>query len=450
MMALVMAFAGDFFPSHLMAARWQMAFTLGFHIILASFGVGLPVLMLLAEGMYLRTRDRGWRSIAIRWSRAFAVLFALGAVSGTVLSFELGLLWPEFMARFGTVIGLPFALEAIAFFLEAVFVGIYLYGWKRLSPWAHWLAGFPIAIGGLASAWFVVTVNAWMNVPAGFRLAEGTVVDVDPVAAMLNPATGAQTTHMIVAAYLVTGFVTASCYAVGLLRGRESLAHRRAFAIALIPAAILAPLQIVVGHWSAQVVARTQPVKLAAMEGQFETEAQAPLRLGGLPYEEARATRYALEIRGGLSWLAYGDAQTTVRGLNEFRRDETPPVRVVHVAFQVMVAAGMLFLCVSIVAGWCVTRHRTIPYGSPFLFLVAFCGPLSIAALEAGWVVTEVGRQPWTVQGILRTADAVTEAPGTGWILTATVAVYGVLAVGAVVVLRVLASTPLADDSDAY
>jgi len=435
-------------PSNLLAARLQMAITLGFHIVFACFGVGIPALVLLAEGMFLRSGDEGWRTLARRWSKVFAVLFAVGAVSGTVLSFELGLLWPEFMGRFGSVIGLPFTLEGFAFFVEAIFVGIYSYGWNRLSPLAHWWSGVPIAVSGLASAWFVVTANAWMNAPQGFRLVDGAVVDVRPLTAMMNSATWAQTTHMIIAAYMVSGFVVASIYAVALLGGRTTLYHRRALTLALLPAAAFAPLQLAAGHWSAQVVSRTQPVKLAAMEGQFQTEKGAPLRIGGIPDEQQRVTRYAIEIPGGLSWLAYGDRQATVRGLDDFSPNDLPPVRVVHVAFQLMVAAGMLLLLVSLSIGWSLWRHRKIPTGRWFLTAVVACGPAAVLALEAGWTVTEVGRQPWIVQGVLRTADAVTDAPGVSWVVAATLTIYGILAIGTLVVLRLLARVPLPEAAD--
>jgi cytochrome d ubiquinol oxidase subunit I len=431
--------------SNLLAARMQMAFTLGAHIILACFGVGLPVLMLFAEWRFLRTRDEGWRTLARRWSKAFAVLFAVGAVSGTVLSFELGVLWPQFMGTFGAVIGLPFTLEAFAFFLEAIFVGIYLYAWDRLSPRAHWWAGFPIALSGFASAWFVVTANAWMNVPQGFQMVGGRVVDVDPLAAMLNPATGAQTTHMILAAYMVTGFVVASVYAAALLRGRDTLYQRRAMALGLALGMSCAPVQVVVGDWAARTVAETQPVKLAAMEGQFRTEAKAPLRLGGLPDENARETRYALEIPGGLSWLAYGSTQAVVKGLDDFPPQDIPPVTIVHVAFQLMVALGTGLVLLALWAGGAVWRHRRLPESRLFLGAVVIAGPLAVIALEAGWVVTEVGRQPWIVQAIMRTADAVTAAPGIGWVFAAAVTIYVILAVGAIAVLRLLARSPLSE-----
>lgn len=432
-------------PWNLAAARWQMAFTLGCHIVLACFGVGMPVLMLMAEWQFLRTGDPGWQTLAKRWSKAFAVLFAVGAVSGTVLSFELGLLWPEFMGTFGSVIGLPFTLEGFAFFLEAIFVGIYLYGWNRLSPWAHWWAGLPIALSGVASAWFVVTVNAWMNCPRGFQLVDGRVAEVDPFAAMLNPATGAQTAHMIVAAYMVTGFVMASVHALPLLRGRDAAYHRRAIALALALAAPLTPVQMVIGDWAARVVADLQPVKLAAMEGQFQTQRHAPLRIGGLPDDKDRVTRYAIEIPGALSWLAYGDVDAEVRGLDDFPASDLPPARIVHLAFQLMVGAGTVLLLTSVLAALFAWQRRSIAGSRLFLLLLLASGPLSVLAMEAGWVVTEVGRQPWIVHGFMRTADAATTAPGVVYLLAATLAIYAALLIGTLIVLRKLATAPLAE-----
>lgn len=416
----------------LLAARSQMALTLGFHIVLACFGVGLPVLLLAAEGLYLRTKDEGWKVLARRWSKAFAVLFAVGAVSGTVLSFELGLLWPQFMGTFGAVIGMPFTLEAFAFFLEAIFVGIYLYAWDRLPPRVHWLTAFPIAISGLASAWFVVTANAWMNTPRGFVLEGGRVVDADPWAAMFNPATWAQTTHMILAAYMVTGFCVAAVYAYSKLRGNATRHASRAMALGLAMGAVLAPAQILAGDFSARLVARTQPAKLAAMEGLERTRAGAPLRIGGL-----------IEIPGGLSWLAYGDPKAVVRGLEEF--PDRPPSGIVHASFQIMVAGGTFMAAVALWSAISILRRRRLPSGKAFLEALVACGPVSVLALEAGWVVTEVGRQPWIVQGVMRTSEAVTDVPGIGWSLAAAVFIYAVLTAGTVVILRILARQALPD-----
>ena len=430
---------------NLLAARWQMAITLGAHIILAVFGVGMPVLLLAAEWRYLTTGDPLWKALAHRWSKVFAVLFAVGAVSGTVLSFELGLLWPTFMARFGPVIAFPFAMEGFAFFLEAIFVGIYLYGWNRLPGWAHWWCGIPIAISGVASAWFVVTVNAWMNTPRGFRLEDGVAVDIDPMLAMLNPSTGPQTAHMIVAAYMITGFMVASVYAWRLLRDPMSTYCRRAMLLGLTLGTAMTPIQFVVGDWIARRVADVQPVKLAAMEGQFQTEAGAPLRIGGLPDAVTRSTNYAIEIPGMLSWIAYGDRQAVVKGLDDFPRQNTPPVAVVHVAFQLMVGIGTLLLLLSLYVLMTSVRSRRMPDSRTFLRLLILAGPLSLVALEAGWVVTEVGRQPWVVQDIARTADMVTSAPYVGWMLVVTIAIYSVILGGTIAVLRILARAPLED-----
>jgi cytochrome d ubiquinol oxidase subunit I len=434
---------------NLLAARWQMAITLGAHIILAVFGVAMPVLLLVAEWRYLVTRDREWLMLAHRWSKVFAVLFAVGAVSGTVLSFELGLLWPTFMSRYGPVISFPFAMEGFAFFLEAIFVGIYLYGWKRLSPWAHWWCGVPIALAGVASAWFVVTVNAWMNTPSGFRMEGERVVEIDPFAALFNPATGPETAHMIAAAYMVAGFVIAACYAWCLLREPRSTYYRRAMTLGLVMGCVMAPLQIVVGDQIARHVAEFQPVKLAALEGQFKTEANAPARIGGWPDESIGRTRYAIEIPGMLSWLAYQNRDAVVQGLDDFPSDETPPVAVVHIAFQIMVGIGTLLAGVSLYVLVAGILQRQIPQGRKFLWLVVACGPLSVVALEAGWVVTEVGRQPWIVHGLARTADMVTRAPYAGWMLGISIAIYTVIALGTLRALGLLAMAPDAEDSRA-
>lgn len=435
---------------NLLAARLQMAFTLGMHIILACFGVGMPVLLLVSEWRYLRTNDEVWKQLAQRWSKSFAVLFAVGAVSGTVLSFELGLLWPKFMGTFGSVIGLPFTLEGFAFFIEAIFAGIYFYGWNRLPPRVHFVTGFPIAISGLASAFFVVTANAWMNSPQGFTLRDGVVIDADPIAAMFNPATASQATHMIIAAYMVTGFGVAAFYAWERLRGRDTSYQRRAMTLGVLLGVVFALPQVIVGDWAAKMVANTQPVKLAAMEGQFRTEAGAPLRIGGWPNEQTRETKYALEIPRLLSWMAYGDATAVVRGLDDFPADRVPPVRVVHLAFQIMVGIGGFLLGIAALVGWSLLRRRQLPHSRLFLWTLVASGPLAVVALESGWIVTEVGRQPWIVYGVMRTTEAVTHAPGLQWVLGITLLIYLVLGIGSLVSLRIMAAKPLTRGNDAH
>jgi cytochrome d ubiquinol oxidase subunit I len=393
------------------AARSQMAISLGFHILFAVAGIATPALMLVAEHRWIRHREAVDLELARRWAKGTAILFAVGAVSGTVLSFELGLLWPRFMALAGPVFGLPFALEGFAFFLEAIFLGVYLYGWDRVPPRAHWFAGLIIAASGVLSGIFVVTANAWMNSPTGFRLEGGRPVDIDPVAAMLGPASFSQTLHMTLAAYASVGWAVAAIHAFALRRVPDSDFHRRAYGIALVFAAIGSVLQIVSGDLSAKFVAQWQPVKLAAMEGQFETERGAPLRVGGLPDERAERTRWALEIPGGLSFLAYGDLNAEVKGLESVPRADRPPVAITHLAFQVMVGCGLLMLAVALLGAAIAWRTRRVPDAPGFLMLVVACGPLGFIALEAGWVVTEVGRQPWIVQGVMRTRDAVTPMP---------------------------------------
>jgi cytochrome d ubiquinol oxidase subunit I len=439
----LMASAVD--PLNLLCARWQMALTLGAHIMLAVFGVGMPVLLLAAEWRWLATGDAVWRELARRWSKVFAVLFAVGAVSGTVLSFELGLFWPEFMGRFGAVFGLAFTLEGFAFFLEAIFVGIYLYGWERLPPRVHWWTGVPIALSGAASAWFVVTVNAWMNVPRGLKLEGDAVVGADPIAAMFNPATPAQTTHMLLAAYMVTGFSIAAVYAWRRLRGDDSRYTRSALALGLAMGTLTTLPQLIAGDWLAKTVARTQPVKLAAMEGQFRTEAAAPLRLGGWPDEATRTTPFALEAPGLLSLLCYGDTRAVVRGLDDFPAADRPPVVVVHAAFQLMVVAGGGLLVLSAWVGWNLVRRRALPTDRCSLAAIVACGPAAMLALLAGWTTTEVGRQPWIVQHIARTADMVSESVAVPWVFGITIGVYLVLLAGTLLVLRLLARVPLAE-----
>ncbi|GBC87394.1 Putative cytochrome bd menaquinol oxidase subunit I [bacterium HR12] len=424
------------------AARAQMAVSLGFHIVFASLGIGLPVLLLYAEYRANRTGDAVWMALARRWAKAFGILFAVGAVSGTVLSFALGLFWPRFMGRWGGVIGLPFALEAFAFFVEAIFLGIYLYGWDRLSPWTHWLSGVPIALSGAASAWFVVTANAWMQSPAGFRLKGGTVVDVDPIRAMLNPATPVMTTHMLIAAYMATGLAVASVYAVWMRRGRRDAYHRRGLAAGLALGLALAPAQVVVGDRAARFVAERQPVKLAALEGQWETQARAPLRIGGIPLPGQERTAFAIEIPGGLSWLAYGDPNAVVKGLEEVPPGDRPNVLLVHLAFQAMVAVGFGLLALGLWAGISRWRRKRLPEGRWFLRAVAAAGPAAFLAIEAGWIVTEVGRQPWIVQGLMRTAEGVTTRPGVQWNLAATIAVYLLLGAACAWLLLRLARRP--------
>ena len=415
--------------SDLLAARSQMAMSLAFHIIFAVVGIGMPVLMVIAERRWQKTGDPIYLELAKRWAKGTAILFAVGAVSGTVLSFELGLLWPAFMEAAGPIIGMPFSLEGFAFFTEAIFLGVYLYGWDRITPRAHLWAGILVAVSGAASGVFVVIANAWMNAPTGFELVNGRIANVDPIAGMMNPMAFPQTLHMTLAAFAATGFAVAGIHAFLLLFDRDNAFHRRALSIALLVGAPAALLQPVSGDLSAKAVARLQPAKFAAMEAHFRTGTRVPLLIGGWPDMDTGETAYAIRIPGGLSFLAFGDFDAEVKGLEEFPRDEWPHVPIVHTAFQIMVALGTYLVLVSLWAAWVGWRRRDVGADRRLLVALALATPMGFIAIEAGWTVTEVGRQPWIIYGVMRTADAVTPMPGLIYPFTAFTVLYCFLAV---------------------
>ncbi|WP_433362349.1 cytochrome ubiquinol oxidase subunit I [Streptosporangium sp. CA-115845] len=432
--------AGAASAMDLLAARLQMAVSLGWHIVLSCMGVGMPVLLVFTEWRAIRTGDDDYMRLARKWARAVGVLFAVGAVSGTILSFELGLLWPGLMGTYGQVMGFPFALEGIAFFIEAIFIGVYLYSWDRLPPRIHLLTGIPVMIAGTASAFFVVSANAWMNQPVGFEAQNGKITSVDPWGAMLNPATPLQTTHMIVAAFMVAGFLVASVYAVAMLRGRRDRYHRLGFLVPFTLASIFTPLQILVGDLIARFLATNQPIKLAAAEALFQTRAGAPLSIGGFVVNDE--LRYALEIPYGLSLLVGLHPGTVVQGLNIVPPADRPPVNPVHLAFDTMVGIGFFLL---LMAAWFALtwwRRRDLPRSPWFLRLAAVSGVAAVVAVETGWIVTEVGRQPWVVYNKLRTADGVNPAPGLWLGFLALLLVYLFLTVAIGYVLRRLAREP--------
>jgi cytochrome bd ubiquinol oxidase subunit I len=390
----------------LMAARLQMEVSLGFHMFFAALGIGMPLMMLIAEWQWLKTGQAHYRNLAKTWGKATALTFAVGAVSGTALSFELGLLWPSFMALAGGVIGPAFALEGYAFFIEAIFLGLYLYGWDRLSPRAHWWTGVPVAVSGLMSGVLVVAANAWMQAPGGFELtADGALASSRVLASFESPAWLHMAVHSSLSTYIATGFAVAGVYAAGMLRGRRDLYHRSALGIALGVAGVAALLQPLSGDWSARKMTEYQPAKLAAAEAHFETSSHVPLMIGGWPDEEGNV-RYALHIPNALSYMIGRSAETVVTGLNDFPRDERPPVALTHIAFQIMVACGFALI---LVAGWYwFGRWRRRGEAPLLLWLLLAASPLGFLALQTGWVVSEVGRQPWVIYGVMRTADGVT------------------------------------------
>ena len=424
--------------SNLLAARNQMAFTLGFHIILACMGVAFPAIMLIAEYRGRKHNDADALKLAERWSRGVAVLFAVGAVTGTVLSFELGLLWPEFMRRFGDAFGIAFAIEGLFFFTEAIFIAIYIYGWKRLPGWAHFWSGVPIVIAGLGGAASVVAANSWMNQPAGFDLdAQGKVTDVQPWEVLTNPAAGYEIPHMILAAYMVAGFLVASVYAVGMLKGKRDRYHRIGFLIPFTVAAIATPIQLFVGDTAAREIADHQPAKFAAMECVYETGPDQTEYIFGIC--EDNEVKYGIGIPGLDSFLVGWSTDTVVKGLDQIPDDEQPkPLTLLHTAFDVMVGIGTALMLLVLWFAWVWWRRRDLPQTVWFLRAAAASGVAAVVALEAGWIVTEVGRQPWIVQGYMTVEEAVTGAQGLWWVFGFTFLLYVALGVGAYLVLRTL------------
>jgi cytochrome bd ubiquinol oxidase subunit I len=427
---------------HLLQARQMQALSFTAHIPLVCFGIAFPAMVLLMEWWGQRTGDPLCRTIARRWSRVMITLFAIGAITGTVLSFEMGVLWPNFTATFGGVFGLGFAIEGFSFFLEAIFLGIYVYGWDRLSPRMHLLSGIPIAVTGFLGSWMVISVNAWMNHPSGFRLVGGRVVDVHPWKALFgNDFLWHELIHMYVAAYVVTGFVMAGAYAVARLRGRWTRYERVAIVVPLMIAALAAPIQILIGDWAARTVHRAQPTKLAAIEGLAKTTDGAPLHVLGW-YDDGKI-RHGLRIPKLLSTLASHDPNARVQGLDAVPPGDRPPVNVVRIAFQTMVAIGTLLAALGVLTLLVRVRRRRLPTRRAYYAAVAAAGPLSVVALVAGWVTTEVGRQPWVVYGVMRTSDAVTGAGVIPISYAGLWALYLAVGAGTAWVLRRLARLPV-------
>ena len=432
------ALASD--PAQLLPAREQMAFTLGFHIILVPFGVAFTFITMVANYLGVRRGDRDALVLAERWSKAAAVLFAVGAVSGTVLSFELGLLWPRLMGRFGAAYGIPFAVEGIFFFLEAIFIAIYIYGWRRLRPWPHFWTGLPVVLSGIGGTASVVAANGWMNLPGGITLRDGNVVDVRPLAVFFNRAFWYESLHMLLAAYIVAGFLVAGVYAAGMLRGRRDRYHRLGFLLPFTVAAVVIAPQVFVGDVAAREVFKKEPAKFAAIEMLSRTDDHVPETLGGVLASDG-GVRYGLSIPSGASLLAGFSRSTRIRGLDAVPAEVRPRARlatIVHLSFDLMVGTAFLLLGLSLwfALGW--WRRRDLPRSRWFLRCAALSGLVSLVSLEAGWVVTEVGRQPWTVVGLLLTRDAVATSGNLWLFFTGTLVIYVTIGAGAVVVLRMM------------
>jgi cytochrome d ubiquinol oxidase subunit I len=427
---------------YLLEARQMQALSFAVHIPLVAFAISFPVMVLFVEWLGRRTGDQLYLTLARRWTRVMVALFAVGVITGTVLSFEMGLLWPNFTGTFGSVFGLGFAIEGFSFFLEAIFIGIYVYGWGRLSPRAHLLSGIPIVITGITGSLMVISVNAWMNHPGGFQLHGGKVTHVDPFQALFaNTWLWHELIHMYIAGYIVSGFIVAGCYAFSRLRGRWGRYERVALAVPLTVAALASPVQILVGDWAARDVATTQPIKLAAIEGLYKTTRGAPEHILG--WYTDQEVKYGIAIPHLLSLLAFHSWDAKVQGLQTVPASQRPPINTVRIAFQSMVGIGTLLgvLGVAYLVIW-IWRKR-LPESTWFYRAVVLAGPLAVVALISGWVVTEVGRQPWVVYRVMPTAAAVTGAHGIPVGYGALAASYLVVACGLVWVLRRLARAPL-------
>jgi cytochrome bd ubiquinol oxidase subunit I len=432
-------------PAHqayLLEARQMQALSFAVHIPLVAFGIAFPALVLFVEWLYLRTGDPLYRTLARRWTRVLVALFAVGVITGTILSFEMGLLWPNFTGTFGSVFGLGFAVEGFSFFMEAIFIGIYVYGWGRLSPRAHFASGIPVAIAGFTGSLTVISVNAWMNHPTGFRLVHGKAVDVHPLKALFaNSYLWHELIHMYIAGYIVVGFTVAGAYAFGRLRGRFGRYERTALAIPLTIAALASPVQVLVGDWAGREVAATQPTKLAALEGVGRTSRGVPIHILGW-YTGGRV-KYGIAIPHGLSLLAFHSWNAKVQGLDAVPPSQRPPVNIVRFAFQAMVGIGTLMALLGIVYLVVRVRRKRLPASTWFYTAVLAAAPLSVVALICGWIVTEVGRQPWVVYRVMPTTDAVTGASGIPIGYATLAAVYVGVAVAVVWILRRLARAPL-------
>jgi cytochrome d ubiquinol oxidase subunit I len=429
--------------AYLLEARQMQALSFAVHIPLVCFGIAFPAMVLRAEWLWMRTGDELYRVLAMRWTKVMVALFACGVVTGTILSFEMGLLWPGFMGTFGAVFGLGFALEGFSFFVEAIFIGIYVYGWNRMSPRAHFLSGIPIVLAGLTGSLFVLSVNSWMNDPRGFTLRGGHVTDVEPFTALFrNGHLGFELVHMYLAGFIVTGFLVAAAYAVGRLRGRWGRYERIALTIPLTVAALAAPVQLLVGDWAAREVAKTQPTKLAALEGVGHTQRGAPLHLLGW-YRDGEV-KAGIPVPKGLSLLAFHDPGAEVQGLDAVPAADRPPINVVRIAFQLMVSIGTFLAALSAWYLFARTRRKRVPSGRWFYRLLVLAGPASVIALISGWVTTEVGRQPWIVYHVMRTTEAVTAARGIPVGYATLAAFYACLIAAVAWILRRLARVPQA------
>jgi cytochrome d ubiquinol oxidase subunit I len=418
------------------AARSQMAISLGFHIIYSCIGMVMPVFMAVSHYKWIKTGDPVYKNITQAWSKGVAIFFATGAVSGTILSFELGLLWPKFMLHAGPIFGMPFSLEGVAFFIEAIALGFFLYGWNRFNKWFHWSTGVMVGISGIASGILVVSANSWMNNPSGFDYVNGQYLNIDPIKAMFNGSWFSEALHMTLAAFSATGFAVAGIHALMIAKKQNVQFHTKAFKIAIVFGAIAAILQPFSGDISAKNAAAKQPAKLAAMEAYFHTQPYSPLTIGGIPDTANKKVNYGIEIPGLLSFLVYDNFQQPVKALDAIPKKNQPPIAVTHIAFEIMIAIGSALMLIGVLYFAALWKKQSWFSKKWFLNLFIIATPFGFIAVESGWTVTEVGRQPWIIQGVMRTSEAVTPMPGVHYSFYLFTAVYFILSIAVIFLLK--------------
>ncbi|TLS37707.1 cytochrome ubiquinol oxidase subunit I [Pseudalkalibacillus caeni] len=418
-----------------MLSRLLTSLTLGFHIIFATLGVGIPLMVSIAEWIGIKRNDPHYLLLARRWTRGFVVTVAIGVVTGTAIGLQLSLLWPGFMQLAGQVIGLPLFMETFAFFFEAIFLGIYLYTWDRFKkPIYHWILSIPVVIGSSASAFFISTVNAFMNAPQGFTLKEGVITDIQPLAAMFNPATPTKASHVLSSAYLTSAFVLAAITAFSILKGKDSIYYKKALRFTMVASFVFAVSTAVIGDFSGKFLAEYQPEKLAAAEWHFETSEGADLILGGT-LSENNEVKYGLRLPNFLSILAHGNPAAEVMGLDQVPEDEIPPL-FIHYLFDLMVGIGMFLAGISFLYVLMARFKNFNENNNMILRLIVIGGPLSVFAIEFGWIFSEVGRQPWILWDIMRTGHAATTADNVGLMFILFTLLYLLLGTICIVVLK--------------
>lgn len=408
--------------------------TLSFHIIYATIGVGIPLMIMIAQWVGIKKNDEHYILLARRWARGFVITVAVGVVTGTAIGLQLSLLWPNFMELAGNVIALPLFMETFAFFFEAIFLGIYLYTWDRFeNQKKHLLLLIPVAVGASFSAVFITIVNAFMNAPQGFDLVDGELININPLLAMFNPAMPTKVAHVVVTAYMTAAFVLASIAAYRLLRGSNHVYHKKALFLTMKLGLIFSIASAIIGDFSGKYLAEYQPEKLAAAEWHFETEENASLVMYGVL--DDGEVKYAIKIPYALSILAHGDPFSEVKGLDQVPDDEEPPLYI-HYLFDMMVTIGMWLAFLSAVYVFAVWRKWSIVQTKWFRWLLVASGPLAVLAIEFGWWLAEVGRQPWILRNIMRVEDAATTSGQVDLMLVLFAGLYLVLGIGSVVILR--------------